>query len=135
MKKSVRVLIVCLFLLMGIVAYRQVGFSPRTNTAPSIRPDQNIPVEITLEGEYVCLPHRDQSVPVTLECAFGMRADDGSYYALDAGAIPSSVMQVLPIGQRVRVSGLLVPIEQISTNTWQKYDIEGIMKVKTLEKM
>lgn len=36
--------------------------------------------EITLEGEFVCLPHRDTTGPVTLECTFGFMDKDENYY-------------------------------------------------------
>jgi hypothetical protein len=61
-----------------------------------------------------------------------MRFDDGTYYALDMSGVSGDFQGYTG---RISVSGAVVPIEAISSDVWQKYDIKGIMKVTSAEKM
>lgn len=82
----------------------------------------------TLAGEYLCLPHVDQTSPQTEECALGLKTDDGKYYALDFN-LASQTMPQFTSGDRMEANGVITPIEMISTNMWQKYPIVGIFSV------
>lgn len=44
----------------------------------------NVPNEgsIVIEGEMLCLPHKDTSGPQTMECAFGLKDEKGKYYVI-----------------------------------------------------
>jgi hypothetical protein len=96
-------------------------------------PEQNAeneawtPDRVTLEGEYVCLPHRDTSGPVTMECAFGLRTDT-AYYAIDFALMSQDAPQ-LSTGDRFRANGIFTPVETLSSDRWQTYDIAGIFSV------
>lgn len=95
-------------------------------------PEQNganeawTPDRITLEGEYVCLPHRDTTGVQTDECAAGIRTDT-AYYALDF-ALASQTAQ-FTVGDRFTASGIFTPVETLSSDRWQQYDIKGIFSV------
>jgi hypothetical protein len=82
----------------------------------------------TLTGEYVCLPHTDTDGPQTMECALGIKTDVGEYYAVDFAAM-SQIPPALVMGDRFSANGLITPIELLSTDHWQIYDIEGIFSV------
>lgn len=82
----------------------------------------------TLSGEVVCLPHRDTSGPQTMECAYGLKTEVGEYYALDLAAM-SQEHPPLETGTRISANGLITPIELLSTDHWQTYDVEGIFSV------
>lgn len=86
------------------------------------------PYRATLSGEYLCLPHVDTSGPQTLECAFGLKTDDGTYYALDFNLMSQAILD-LQTGQHISASGVVTPIERLSTDHWQKYPIVGIFSV------
>jgi hypothetical protein len=86
------------------------------------------PQRMTLTGKQVCLPHKDTSGPQTLECAFGMQADNGFYYALDFGLMSQTPPEVLN-GERFRASGVFTPIEMLSSDHMRKYDIVGVFTV------
>lgn len=92
-----------------------------------VQPSGTVSYETSLEGEVVCLPHKDTSGPQTRECALGLKTAEGTYYALDAGA-----MQPPPYntGQKIRANGLVTPVAMLSADHWQKYDIKGIFSVK-----
>lgn len=92
----------------------------------------DVPKEAMLRGIFECLPHKNTSGPQTLECAFGVKADDGAHYALDFSAVPFEDYSGIPTGERLALSGTLVPIEQLSTDYWQKYNIKGILRVRSV---
>lgn len=84
-------------------------------------------------GIYVCLPHKDQSGPQTLECAFGIQAEEG-YYALDFSAFTSESGMTIATGERIRVQGALTPLSAIpADDRLHIYDILGVIRVSTLE--
>lgn len=82
----------------------------------------------TLSGEVVCLPHRDTDGPQTLECAMGLRTDVGEHYAVDLNLM-SQEHPPLDTGKRLTANGVITPIEMLSTDQWQKYDVKGIFSV------
>ncbi len=86
-----------------------------------------LPYDGSLSGEYVCLPHRDTSGPITMECAFGLKTENGEYYALDFGA--NADPSIFQAGQATNITGRFTPIELLSTDHWKIYDIEGIISV------
>lgn len=91
-----------------------------------------VPQQVTLEGVYTCLPHRDTTGPQTMECALGMQATTNRFYALDLSSIPASQKMGLATGSGVRVQGLMTPVEMLNSDQWQKYYIVGIIKADTL---
>lgn len=86
------------------------------------------PYRGTLTGEYVCLPHRDADGPQTAECAMGLKTDVGEYYAIDFGLM-SRGMPSLVTGDRISASGVITPVERLSSDYWRKYPIEAIFSV------
>ena len=86
------------------------------------------PYRATLTGIQTCLPHKDTSGPQTLECAIGMMTDAGEYYVLDF-TLMSQTPPNISDGKKFTASGLVTPIERLSTDQWQKYAVEGIFSV------
>lgn len=82
-----------------------------------------------LTGTQVCLPHADTDGPQTLECALGMKTDSGEFYALDFGETLDGLPPGLQSDERFSVTGLITPVEMLSSDHWQKYAIEGIISV------
>lgn len=87
-----------------------------------------VPSPITISGTYTCLPKKNTGRPVTLECAFGLQTDQG-YYALDTTTVMTDNYPMLTGNESITVEGTLVPIEMISSNHFQTYDIVGIITV------
>ena len=100
-------------------------FSPQTSPQSL----QNFePYRGSLSGEVVCLPHADQDGPQTLECATGLKADTGEYYALDS-SLSSQELAPFETGERISGNGLITPVENLSSDHWKKYAIKGIFSV------
>ena len=81
---------------------------------------------VTITGTPTCLPHKDTNGPVTLECALGLKGDDGRYYALEDA--PMSLWQE-DYTSRVKVSGILSEPDSSS-----QYAVSGDLKVSSVTK-
>lgn len=95
--------------------------------------DQRQPAEpsskrVTLTGEYVCLPLRNNRDIADTDCAVGFHAETGEYYALDLGLMSQGVPQLVA-GNRLTASGVLTSIEMLNTDYWNKYPVVGIFSV------
>ncbi len=86
------------------------------------------PQRATLSGTYVCLPHKNTTGPQTDECAFGLKLADGTYYAVDFAAMSQTAPE-LQVGDMISASGVIVPIERLSTDRWNIYPVKGIFSV------
>jgi hypothetical protein len=84
------------------------------------QPSQVTP-QFSVSGEIVCLPHKDREGPQTLECAYGLRADDNRHYGLQIEPFPYDTK----VGARVTVKGTL------TTGNEGIYDIVGTIKADT----
>ncbi len=123
---------VLLLILIGLGASMLFG-REGTELLPEEEKAALIPGPRSFDGTYECLPHRDTSGPQTLECAFGIQTDDGDHHGLSLTALAPSLADTLQTGTRIRVQGVYVPVEALSSDAWQRYDIEGILQVDTLE--
>ena len=81
-----------------------------------------------MEGEVVCLPLKEKNTIQDSDCPYGIKTQDNEYYALDTGLM-SSTPQVYAIGDKIKANGVITPIENLSTDHWQKYNVKGIFSV------
>ena len=88
--------------------------------------------EIVVEGEFICLPHKNPGDFQTLECAFGLKTKDGENWALDTQNLNQAGQDKINAGGKLKVSGRPTLIEQISQDFWLKYDIKGIISARTV---
>jgi hypothetical protein len=86
------------------------------------------PQNVTLTGTYTCLPHLDTKGPQTMECAFGLQAENGDYYAVNFGASGDSMNQ-FRAGETITAEGFVVIKEALSADQWQKYNMKGIFTI------
>lgn len=86
------------------------------------------PQNVTLSGTYVCLPHLNASGPQTTECAFGIKTDDGVYYAVNFGQSANAMTQ-FQSGAHITADGFVVIKEALNTDQWQKYNMKGIFTI------
>jgi heat shock protein HslJ len=85
------------------------------------------PEQKELSGTYVCLPQNEGS-PASTDCAVGLHADSGDYYAIDFGLLTEGAPALIE-GDRLKAKGIITPIENLSTDYWQKYPVIGIFSV------
>jgi len=105
-----------------------------TPATPSQGSEMDIPYEVTLQGALTCLPHKgvNPDAPQTMECAYGLKVmQDGKpvYYSLDTHLLTPE-QSLLKYQGDVMVTGILTPVEML--NSIQKYDITGIVTVRTI---
>lgn len=120
-----------LILLIGIAVL--FSRSPYEKPPVVVPPLDPTPYNVTLTGTYVCLPHLDTTGPQTEECAFGIQAESGEFYAVNFGQ-SATAMEQFQSGSRVTAEGFVVIKEALSTDQWAKYNMKGIFTVtKILE--
>lgn len=83
----------------------------------------------TLTGEKICLPYIGTTEPQPTECEPGIQTDAGEYYALNFALLSQIPAPELTTGDRFSATGLITPIEMLSTDQWRKYGIQGIFSV------
>jgi hypothetical protein len=120
-------------LVLLIVLMLFAGFLSQTRQSRAVPPHAPVPAgEIVIDGIYTCLSHRDVEGPQTLECALGLAGDDGNNYSLDLGANAFEMLGDIGVGERVRIEGTVTPVEALSTDMWWKYDMSGIITVRSI---
>ncbi|HEY0980286.1 MAG TPA: hypothetical protein VGE18_02665 [Candidatus Paceibacterota bacterium] len=110
---------------LGIIAI--LLFPKGPGPAAPLTPD----AAVTVRGVLTCLPHKNTAGPTTLECASGIRAENGDYYALDLTAVSAETMEYDYSGT-VTVSGHFTPLAVLSSDHWYKYEMLGIISVEEL---
>jgi len=85
------------------------------------------PQQITVKGSYIgCLPRHDNFSPD--ECIEGVKAEDGSYYALDFNLL-SETRPLLKAEQTFTASGMFTPVEMLSSDRLRGGVAKGIFSV------
>lgn len=111
---------------VGLVSY--LLFFQLFADKTAIKDLDGTPQNVTLSGTYVCLPHLDTTGPQTMECAFGLKADDGLYYAVNFGQ-SANAMTLFQSGAHITADGFVVIKEALNTDQWEKYNMKGIFTV------
>lgn len=103
---------------------------PTPSTGVSILPER-----VSVVGYWECLPHRNATGPQTKECMLGLALDQSDgHLALDLSLMSSYAVD-LSVGTKVRVEGIFIPANQLSTNQWDKYDIDGVLSATAIKKV
>lgn len=118
------------FITIGALAILAIGFAALNIYIYSEKqePQAIASYRGVLAGEYVCLPHKDVSGVQTDECAFGMKTEAGEFYAVDMNLLSQNVPQ-MTIGDKFQATGVITPIEMLSSDHWQKYNVKGIFSI------
>lgn len=83
--------------------------------------------QVEVEGEIICLPYKDKDGIHTLECAFGLKDNNGNNYALSDPSLKFVIG--LQTGKKYKVSGVLKSSQNDPAN---KYDIVGIIEMSAI---
>ena len=120
------IIAILIIIVAGIAGYLIIN-------SPEKAPLDSTPQNTTLSGTYVCLPHTDTSGPQTDECAFGLKTDDGLYYAVNFGE-SASVMEQFQANEHITAEGFVVIKEALSSDHWAKYNMKGIFTITKMIK-
>lgn len=85
---------------------------------------------MTTRGEIVCLPKRGTGAQ-TMECAIGLRGEDGNYYALQNLFEHDPTYKYSQTGMTVEVSGTITYEEKLGPDG-NPYDIIGVISITTI---
>lgn len=78
------------------------------STQTPVAPPQH-GAHMIVQGRLVCLPHKNTEGPQTMECAFGLRTDNGIYYAVSDTDPNYENIAGVPMDVRVEVEGAFAP--------------------------
>lgn len=106
-------------LLAGALTY----FIGNTTKAPASSQGQ----QVTLEGKIVCLAHKNEDGPHTLECAIGFTATNGKTYAIQSDSPDISLSSTAGSDKNVRITGTVLD------DTSSKYKTDGKLRVDHFE--
>src|SRR3989344_6190417 len=101
--------------ILSVVAIAAIILSVIISREPRRQAEPSVVVppagEIVLKGGVLCLPHKDSEGPQTLECAFGVKDDEGRYFGLRDPKADYSTISALRMGVRYEISGMFEPRE------------------------
>ncbi len=84
---------------------------------------------VSVVGEILCLPHKNQNGPQTMECAYGLKAQNGVYYGLSDTDPGYKNIMGIPMNSKVEVTGA------IDLKADSKYDTIGTISVKSIKQL
>jgi len=126
-KNITLVLVLGVFLLLfGAVALFGFGVAVKAPVVIETGPTEEVDLqgEVKMTGQPACLPYPDDGQMHTMECVYGLKVGD-KYYALDLGSFTVDFESL----DTLSIEGTFVPLEALSSDQWQKYDIEGVVAV------
>ena len=96
-------------------------------------PEIAAPTDLAImEGTYACLQRLDGTS--TSECIPAIKLG-GDFYALDLATVIEAGGELrLRVGENITVGGIFTPIEEISSDQWSVYRVQGIMKVEEVSR-
>src|SRR5690606_36000799 len=117
-------LIVLVAVIVIVIAGLALLFDQATsNKSPNSQTPSITPGHISIEGTIACLPHKGDG-PHTMECAFGLYAEDGYYYGLRGLDQSQLIDGQITVQTKVAVEGeLSAPPEN------EKYEIAGYIDI------
>ncbi len=134
-RKTVAAALVLLLVGLGfLLSNKQIDDNRGADNDPTLLPTGvSVPKEFkTVAGTIICLPHKETSGPVTLECAFGLQAEDGNY-GLRTEHIQDDGLPIYDTGDKIEVTGRLINIEDLEKDErLRNYDIKGVIVIDSV---
>ena len=124
---GIMLLALCLALIV-IQSQEQINRTVQP-PVPSPAPTQIPGAHITVSGVFLCLPHKNQTGPQTLECAFGLRDDNKTYYGLRDSDPEYKNIGGVPGESRVTIEGMFYPQDS------EMYPTVGTIEIFTLKRL
>lgn len=115
--------IICLTMLITSILYI-AGTTKRSPNIPSTIPNNG---PITIRGDILCLPHKNNSSGQTLECAYGLKDDTGRYFGLSDTDIQLKNISGVPMNVPITVHGTFTNKDD------SIYPIIGVIEVLSID--
>jgi membrane-bound inhibitor of C-type lysozyme len=113
----------------GNTAFIQEGQATTfSNCVEDLPPGARPKNTVSIVGELVCLPHKNQAGPQTLECAYGLKSN-GEYYGLSDTDQSYKNISGVPMNKLVEVTGA------IKLNSDNKYETIGTIYVTSINQI
>ena len=122
------------FILAGVLVLLVGGFFVLNNYIYQEKQGDPIPPQsgpITIKGEITCLPKKG-SGPQTMECAIGLKGEDGNHYALKNLFEHDPNYTFSTTGMQVEVVGTFTP-EEVSGPGNSTYDVVGSISITSIK--
>lgn len=118
----------------GILAFLKQKSSPLSHLTPS---QQTSPISqplktFTARGKPVCLNDHLYGSIKTPKCVYGIETSDARQYALDLSASSLPPSRLLT-ASAVNIFGAYTPIHTQKKEKWYQYDIDGVVRVNSLQ--
>lgn len=123
-----------IYILAGIAIFIFIVLFWQKDSTQGTLPVDGVPMNVTMSGAYVCLPPIDTKRPLTEECVFGLKADDGEYYMVNFGQSAVAKEQ-FDTRAYITAEGFVVTKEALSTDQWVKYNMKGIFTITKIIKV
>lgn len=126
MKNTIIIIVVILLAFGGykLVSKPKVGTTASTNVVSNTTSSQNI----NITGSYVCLPYLVKKVRSSVDCAYGIKTNDGIYYAVNY-ATKAGYMDQFIEGQNIEAVGYVTPKDKLVPNRWTDFEMTGLFTV------
>ena len=124
--KNTIYIIIAVILVIAIAFLLKKNFLSPPPTSPTVTSPTTTAKEVTIKGTMTCLPHRDTSGPQTMECAFGLKGEDGVYYALHDTDPTYKNIGNIPNNIPVTVSGIFRPGEDARYQSIGTIDVVSV---------
>lgn len=106
--RSLGIASIVLAVLIIVAALGYFAFANNTSHSTSDnQPQVSNDESVTIKGTILCLPHKDTTGPQTMECAYGLKDEAGTYYALNDSNSGYKNISGVPMNERVEVTGTL----------------------------
>ena len=131
MQKNI-VIVVSIALVAGVIGYKSLTTAPKSKpelkkSSSTIAQTDTTKKILPVTGTYVCLPLIDTAAK-TADCAFGLKTDDGTYYAVNYES-QAGYMDQFQAGKRISAKGYITLEENLRPNRWTKFMISGLLTI------
>jgi hypothetical protein len=118
--------VVAIILLSGITALviRENAFE-LSQTETGEENLESVPERKTLSGTYRCVPREETPESV---CTMLLEESDGTVYGLDFNLMSMTRGEIRD-GQHITATGVITPVQYLSTDYWRNYGVVGIFSV------
>ena len=130
-KKSILPLLAVVVLLVLAIATLFILRYHKPSSPPPAAPSTSAPSPVSegnfaIKGQLDCLPPKDTTKPVTMECAYGFRDQENRYYILEGLSQEALMEAEFAPGNQVTITGEIIQSDS------EKFAIVGTIKIASI---